>query len=40
MIGLPGRRGVMGLGILALWLVGLALLLQRELFRPHLELLA
>jgi hypothetical protein len=35
-----GRRGLIGIGVLALWLAGLGLLLQRELFRPHTEALA
>lgn len=39
MITRPGRRTI-GLGILVLWLAGLAILLRRELFRPHLEQLA
>lgn len=34
------RRVVIAVGVLALWLGGLALLAQRELFRPHMEKLA
>ena len=40
MKGRLGRRGMIGVGVLALWLAGLGLLLQRELFRPHTEALA
>ncbi len=35
-----GKRGLLAGGILAVWLGGLVLLAQRELFRPHTELLA
>ena len=35
-----GTRGLLAAGILALWVGGLGLLAQRELFRPHTELLA
>ena len=35
-----GKRGLLAIGILAVWLGGLALLAQRELFRPHTEMLA
>ena len=35
-----GKRGLLAGGVLALWLVGLGVLAQRELFRPHLEQLA
>ncbi|MBC7672126.1 MAG: transglutaminase domain-containing protein [Polaromonas sp.] len=35
-----GKRGLLAVGILAVWLGGLALLAQRELFRPHTEMLA
>jgi transglutaminase-like putative cysteine protease len=35
-----GRRGLIGGGVLALWVAGLGLLVQRELFRPHTEALA
>jgi hypothetical protein len=35
-----GRRGLIGVGVLALWLAGLGVLVQRELFRPHTESLA
>jgi transglutaminase-like putative cysteine protease len=35
-----GRRGLLALGVLALWLGGLGVLVQRELFRPHIEQLA
>lgn len=33
----PGRRAVLAIGIIALWIVGLGVLVQRELFRPHAE---
>lgn len=33
----PGRRASIAMGILALWVGGLGLLVQRELFRPHTE---
>jgi transglutaminase-like putative cysteine protease len=36
----PGKRTTIALGILALWLAGLGVLVQRELFRPHSESLA
>lgn len=32
-----GRRGLLALGVLALWLGGLGVLVRRELFRPHAE---
>jgi hypothetical protein len=35
-----GARGLLAAGILVLWIGGLALLTQRELFRPHAEQLA
>lgn len=35
-----GKRGLLAIGILSVWLGGLALLAQRELFRPHTEMLA
>ena len=35
-----GKRGPLAAGILVLWLGGLGLLTQRELFRPHTEQLA
>ena len=35
-----GKRGLLAAGILTVWLGGLALLAQRELFRPHTEMLA
>jgi transglutaminase-like putative cysteine protease len=35
-----GKRSLLAAGVLALWLVGLGLLTQRELFRPHTEQLA
>jgi hypothetical protein len=35
-----GRRGLIGAGVLAFWVGGLGLLVQRELFRPHTEALA
>lgn len=35
-----GKRGLLAAGILALWIGGLGLLTQRELFRPHTEQLA
>jgi transglutaminase-like putative cysteine protease len=35
-----GKRGLLAAGILALWLGGLGVLVQRELFRPHVEQLA
>ena len=35
-----GTRGLLAAGILALWIGGLGLLAQRELFRPHTERLA
>ena len=40
MSGRLGRRGMWAAGILALWLGGLAVLTQRELFRPDVEQLA
>ncbi len=40
MSGKPRRRGLLAAGILVLWVVGLGLLTQRELFRPHIEKLA
>jgi hypothetical protein len=36
----PRRRLLIAVGVLVLWLGGLALLTQRELFRPHMEKLA
>ena len=36
----PGRRATIAIGILVLWLAGLGVLVQRELFRPHSEHLA
>ena len=33
----PGRARCSRIGILALWIVGLGVLVQRELFRPHAE---
>ena len=36
----PGRRAMLAIGIIALWTVGLGVLVQRELFRPHTEQLA
>ena len=36
-MGRPGRRASIAIGILALWLAGLGVLVQRELFRPHAE---
>src|SRR5258705_1266636 len=36
----PGKRATIALGILALWIAGLGVLVQRELFRPHAEHLA
>ena len=35
-----GKRGLLAAGILLLWIGGLGLLAQRELFRPHTEQLA
>ncbi|MEP6620416.1 MAG: transglutaminase-like domain-containing protein [bacterium] len=35
-----GRRGLLAAGVLALWIGGLGVLVQRELFRPHTEQLA
>jgi transglutaminase-like putative cysteine protease len=35
-----GTRGLLAAGILVLWLAGMGLLTQRELFRPHTEQLA
>src|SRR3954471_1039275 len=35
-----GNRTLLAVGILALWIGGLGLLAQRELFRPHTEQLA
>jgi transglutaminase-like putative cysteine protease len=35
-----GTRGLLAAGIVVLWLVGMGLLTQRELFRPHTEQLA
>ena len=35
-----GKRTLLAAGVLALWLVGLGVLTQRELFRPHTEQLA
>ncbi|MEO6528693.1 MAG: transglutaminase-like domain-containing protein [Gemmatimonadaceae bacterium] len=37
---MPRRRTAIALGVLTLWLGGLALLARRELFRPHMEKLA
>jgi hypothetical protein len=36
----PGKRATIAIGILALWLAGLGVLVQRELFRPRSETLA
>ena len=36
----PGTRASIAFGILALWVAGLGVLVQRELFRPHSEHLA
>jgi transglutaminase-like putative cysteine protease len=36
----PGKRATIAIGILALWVAGLGVLVQRELFRPHIETLA
>ena len=36
----PRNRLLLAVGVLALWLGGLALLARRELFRPHMEKLA
>ena len=36
----PGRRTLIAVAVLALWLGGLGVLVQRELFRPHVERLA
>ncbi len=36
----PGRRAALAIGILVLWIVGLGVLVRRELFRPHTEQLA
>jgi transglutaminase-like putative cysteine protease len=36
-MGRPGRRASIAVGVLALWLAGLGVLVQRELFRPHAE---
>jgi hypothetical protein len=33
----PGRRTLVAIGILALWVAGLGVLVRRELFRPHSE---
>ena len=33
----PGRRATIAIGILLLWVAGLGLLVQRELFRPDSE---
>lgn len=33
----PGKRATIAIGILVLWLAGLGVLVQRELFRPHAE---
>ncbi|MBA3671605.1 MAG: hypothetical protein H0W68_06230, partial [Gemmatimonadaceae bacterium] len=35
-----GRRGLAAAAVLTLWMVGLAVLVQRELFQPHTEQLA
>ncbi|MEP6729128.1 MAG: transglutaminase-like domain-containing protein [bacterium] len=35
-----GKRSLLAAGVLVLWLVGLGVLTQRELFRPHIEKLA
>src|SRR6188472_3969655 len=35
-----GTRGLLAAGVLVLWLAGMGLLTQRELFRPHTEQLA
>src|SRR6188472_816682 len=35
-----GTRGLLAAGVLVLWLAGMGLLTQRELFRPHTEELA
>ncbi|MDB4900423.1 MAG: hypothetical protein JWN53_2231 [Gemmatimonadetes bacterium] len=35
-----GRRGAIAAGMLGLWAVGLGVMVQRELFRPHVERLA
>ena len=35
-----GRRGLLGVAVLALWIGGLGLLVRRELFRPHDQALA
>jgi hypothetical protein len=36
----PSRRALIALGVLVLWVAGLALLTRRELFRPRLDRLA
>jgi transglutaminase-like putative cysteine protease len=36
----PGKRALIAIGVLALWIAGLGVLVQRELFRPHAERLA
>jgi transglutaminase-like putative cysteine protease len=36
----PGRRTLLAIAVLALWIGGLGVLVQRELFRPHIERLA
>ena len=33
----PGKRAAIAIGVLALWVAGLGVLVQRELFRPHTE---
>lgn len=33
----PGKRATIAIGIVALWVAGLGVLVQRELFRPHIE---
>jgi transglutaminase-like putative cysteine protease len=33
----PGKRALLAIGILALWIAGLGVLVQRELFQPHSE---
>ena len=40
MSGRVGKRTLIAAGVIALWVVGLGLLTQRELFRPHTEQLA
>jgi transglutaminase-like putative cysteine protease len=36
----PGKRALTAIGVLALWIAGLGVLVQRELFRPRTEQLA